>query len=83
MGADILVAGKMAIVNGGKTLSGTSVRCPDLRAGAALVIAAMAAEGETEVTNLRCIDRGYDEFDDKLRALGAKIRRVESETPDL
>lgn len=81
MGADIVVNGKMAIVNGGKTLSGTSVRCPDLRAGAALVIAAMVAEGETEVTNLRCIDRGYDEFDEKLRALGAKIRRVRSENP--
>ena len=77
MGADIVVNGKMAIVNGGKTLSGTSVRCPDLRAGAALVIAGLAAEGVTYVEHIHFIERGYEGIIRKLTALGANIRRVD------
>ena len=80
MGADIMVAGKMAIINGGRRLKGAQVRCPDLRAGAALVIAGLAADGTTEVTNLRCIERGYDSFESKLSSLGAKITKVQDET---
>lgn len=83
MGADIRVSGKTAVINGGKQLKGCPVRCPDLRAGAALVIAGLAAEGKTEVSNIRCIDRGYDSLEEKLRALGACIRRVEDDDPDL
>lgn len=77
MGADITVAGKMAIVNGKRHFKGTSVCCPDLRAGAALVIAALAAAGETDIHHVQYIDRGYDHIEIKLRHLGADIRREE------
>jgi len=73
MGADIRIEGHHALVKGVDVLSGAPVRCPDLRAGAALVLAGLAAEGETEVTDTHHIERGYEGFVDKLAALGADI----------
>lgn len=77
LGADIKVAGHHAVVNGGKVLSGATVCCPDLRAGAALVLAGLVAEGCTEVRDIYHIDRGYERFDEKLRSLGADVERIE------
>ena len=77
MGADILINGKTAIVTGKDKLSGAVVRAHDLRAGAALVIAGLAAEGTTEVENIHFIERGYERIVEKLQALGADIQRVE------
>ena len=77
MGADILINGKTAIVTGKDKLSGAVVRAHDLRAGAALVIAGLAAEGTTEVENIHFIERGYERTVEKLQALGADIQRVE------
>ncbi|MBQ8319607.1 MAG: UDP-N-acetylglucosamine 1-carboxyvinyltransferase [Clostridia bacterium] len=75
MGADITVRGKTAVVRGVERLHGASVTAGDLRGGAALVLAALKAEGKTTVLDLSHIDRGYGEFERKLRLLGAKIRR--------
>lgn len=77
MGAEINVEGKTLIIEGKKKLFGAPVRCPDLRAGAALVIAALAAEGTTEIYDIKYIDRGYEDFENKLRQLGASIIREE------
>ena len=77
MGADILINGKTAIVTGNEKLVGTTVRAHDLRAGAALVIAGLTAEGATTVENIHFIERGYERLVEKLTALGADIRRVE------
>ena len=77
MGADILINGKTAIVTGKDKLSGAVVRAHDLRAGAALVIAGLAAEGTTEVENIHFIERGYERIVEKLQDLGADIKRVE------
>ena len=77
MGADIQINGKTAIVTGTESLSGTTVFAHDLRAGAALVIAGLAAEGTTCVENIHYVERGYEDIVDKLTALGADIRRVE------
>ncbi len=79
MGADIHQDRNHAIVKGVKKLTGTTLRACDLRAGAGLVVAALMAEGVSEVTNLHHIDRGYEHFDAKLRALGAKIVRLNNE----
>lgn len=76
MGADIKVEGHVAIVKGIKKLSGAYVEASDLRAGAALVTAGLAADGITMVGNLYHIDRGYESFERKLRELGADILRV-------
>ena len=76
MGADIEVRGRTAFVRGVKKLHGARVVAGDLRGGAALVIAALSAEGESEVLDLSHIDRGYADFRGKLRKLGADIRRV-------
>ncbi len=76
MGANIKVEGHCAVVEGVDHLTGTTVAATDLRAGAALVLAGLAAEGETEVTDIYHIDRGYENLDGKLRALGANIERV-------
>ena len=76
MGANIKVEGNVAIIHGVKKLKGVSVNAPDLRAGAALVIAALAAEGHSEVHEIKYILRGYENFDSKLRALGAEIEMV-------
>lgn len=75
LGANIKVAGKVAVVEGVARLSGASVECTDLRGGAALVVAALAAWGETEIDKIYHIDRGYDRFEENLCALGAKIKR--------
>ena len=77
MGADILIKEKTAIVTGMPRLRGTTVRARDLRAGAALVIAGLSAEGTTYVENIHFIERGYENIIEKLQSLGAKIRVVE------
>lgn len=79
MGASIKVEGNTAIIDGVSGLSGARVSAPDLRAGAALVIAGLAAEGVTIVDDIVYIQRGYENFEDKLRNLGAEIERVSSE----
>lgn len=75
MGADIRTEGHHAVIRGVRELQAAPVRAPDLRAGAALVVAALAANGTTEVTGLDYIDRGYEAFEQKLTALGAVIAR--------
>ena len=77
MGADILINGKTAIVSGTEKLRGATVRAKDLRAGAALVIAGLAAEGTSYVENITFIERGYERIIEKLTALGANIKRIE------
>ena len=77
LGADIEIEGPSAIVKGGKPLSGAPVMASDLRASAALVIAGLAARGTTQVNRVYHIDRGYEHLDGKLRALGARIERIE------
>jgi UDP-N-acetylglucosamine 1-carboxyvinyltransferase len=79
MGADIRVAGRIAIVKGVKKLTGAVVEASDLRAGAALVLAGMAAEGVTVVENIFHIDRGYYRLEEKYNVLGANIIRVSGE----
>jgi UDP-N-acetylglucosamine 1-carboxyvinyltransferase len=76
MGADIKVEGHHAVIKGVAKLSGAPVRAFDLRAGAAVVIAGLAAEGTTEVSDIHHIQRGYSDMEGKLRALGADIRQV-------
>ena len=78
MGADIMLAGHVAIVTGGGQLTGAKVTARDLRAGAAMVLAGLAAAGETEVTDISKIERGYENFVYKMRKLGADISRVEN-----
>ena len=77
MGAGIEINGKTASITGVETLRGTVVQAHDLRAGAALVLAGLAAEGETTVENIHYIERGYEDLIGKLTALGAHIHRVE------
>ena len=77
MGAQIRVDGRTATVEGGRTLTGAAVRATDLRAGAAMVLAGLVADGETRVGYIHHIDRGYDDLVAKLVALGADIRRTE------
>lgn len=76
LGAEIRVDGNHAVVTGGRSLTGAIVQCPDLRAGAALAIAGLAAEGSTELREVYHIDRGYERFEQKLQALGADVERV-------
>jgi UDP-N-acetylglucosamine 1-carboxyvinyltransferase len=75
----VAIEGPSAIVKGGKPLSGAPVMASDLRASAALVIAGLAAKGETQVHRIYHLDRGYERMEDKLRKLGAKIERVDGE----
>ena len=77
MGADIRVSGRVAVVTGTEALHGAPVRCTDLRGGAALCVAALAAEGETSVREIGHIDRGYADIAGDLRRLGADIVRTE------
>ncbi|MBQ4529926.1 MAG: UDP-N-acetylglucosamine 1-carboxyvinyltransferase [Lachnospiraceae bacterium] len=79
MGGDIKVEGNTAIINGVSKYTGARVSAPDLRAGAALVIAGLAAEGITVVDDIVYIQRGYECFEEKLRGLGAQIEKVSSE----
>ncbi len=76
MGADIRTEGHHAVVRGVERLSGAPVRAHDIRAGAALVVAALGADGETVVADAHHIDRGYERLDEKLRAIGVDIERV-------
>lgn len=77
MGADITIEGKTATVNGVAGLHGATVQSHDLRAGAALIAAALAAEGETIVENLGIVDRGYWKIAEKLKAIGGEVQRIE------
>lgn len=79
MGADIKVEGNTAIITGVSGYTGASVSAPDLRAGAALVIAGLAAEGVTIVDDIKYIERGYEDFNLKLKRLGAQIEKVTTE----
>ncbi len=79
MGANIQVDGRVAVIEGVENLSGATVWATDLRAGAAMVIAGLVANGTTTVENIQLIDRGYENIKDKLKALGADIERI---TPD-
>jgi UDP-N-acetylglucosamine 1-carboxyvinyltransferase len=82
MGAQIeILNSHQALIIGPTTLRGHTVASNDIRAGAAMVIAALCAEGETTITDVRYIERGYDHLDDKLRSLGANITKVELEDP--
>ncbi len=76
LGAKITVEGRVAIIEGVKELSGATVEATDLRAGAAMIIAALNARGETVIGEVKYIDRGYEEVENKFLALGADIRRV-------
>ncbi len=80
MGADIRVAGRVAVVSGVERLHGASVRCTDLRGGAALVLAGLCAEGTTRISAVEHIDRGYEHIERSLGALGAQIIRTEETT---
>ena len=73
MGAKIKIEGKTAVVKGARKLNGAKVKSTDLRGGAALVVAGLAAKGKTEVTNIEYVLRGYENLDKKLQKLGAKI----------
>ena len=76
MGAQVVTAGQTAVINGPTELVGSVVRALDLRAGAALVLAGLAAKGTTEVWDIYHLDRGYEAIEQKLSALGADIQRV-------
>ena len=78
MGASVKVEGNTAIIDGVKELTGATVSAPDLRAGAALVIAGLAADGFTVVEQIEYIERGYENFEEKMRELGATIEKVDS-----
>ena len=77
MGAKIQVDDRAAVVEGVDHLTGAPIQAYDLRAGAALVIAALAAQGRSEISNVQYIERGYEDIVSKLRAIGADIRAVE------
>ena len=77
MGANIRVEGKIAIVDGVEKLVGSHVRATDLRAGAAMIIAGLMAEGTTEISDIYHIDRGYENFEAKFVSLGGQIERIQ------
>jgi UDP-N-acetylglucosamine 1-carboxyvinyltransferase len=79
LGADAAIEGNIAIIKGVPHLSGAPVMASDLRASAGLVLAGLAAEGDTDVKRVYHLDRGYEHIDTKLRELGASIERVEDE----
>lgn len=83
MNGDIKIEGRSVIINGPVQLQGAEVAATDLRAGAALVLAGLVAEGHTRVTELKHIDRGYVNFHQKLAAIGADIERVNDESADV
>jgi UDP-N-acetylglucosamine 1-carboxyvinyltransferase len=84
MGADVRVAmdNNTALVKGGTPLSGAPVEAPDIRAGAGLVLAGLAASGETEIIGLEYIDRGYERLEEALSALGAQVQRSSGIIPE-
>lgn len=77
MGADIKVEGNMAIINGVDNLMGAAISAPDLRAGAALVLAGLVADGYTILDQIAYIERGYEHFEEKLTALGASMKKID------
>jgi UDP-N-acetylglucosamine 1-carboxyvinyltransferase len=79
LGADVTIADNVAIINGAKHLSGATVMSSDLRASAALILAALVAEGRTEVLRVYHLDRGYEAIEKKLEGLGANVKRVKTE----
>ena len=81
MGADIRTEGHHAVIRGVERLSAAPVRALDIRAGAAVVIAALLADGTTEISNVYHVDRGYEGIESKLTALGATVRRTQERTP--
>ena len=83
MGANIKIDGRNAIVEGVSRLTGCKVKATDLRAGAALIIAALAAEGQTEITELQYIDRGYEDLIEKFQTIGADIVRISDGTTEI
>ena len=82
-GGELQVDGRVAVIEGVEYLTGAPVQACDLRAGAALVIAGLAARGVTELTQVQFIERGYEDIIGKLRALGADIRAVEEPDEDV
>lgn len=76
MGADIKIEGHTAVIEGVKTLTGAPVKATDLRAGAALILAATVAQGQTEISCIHHIDRGYDKIEKKLKNIGVDIKRI-------
>ena len=78
MGADISVDGKVAVIEGTGHLMGAPVKATDLRAGVAMIIAGLAASGTTEIEDIHHIERGYEDIEVKLRALGADIKKIHS-----
>ena len=78
LGADVRTSGHHAVVRGVPRLSGAPVRAHDIRAGAAMVVAGLAAEGETVISGVHHIDRGYDDLVGRLQGVGASIERVQS-----
>ena len=83
MGADIRTEGHHAVIRGVERLSAAPVRALDIRAGAAMVIASLGADGMTEIENLYHVDRGYQDLESKLLGLGAQVRREHEHTPAL
>ncbi len=77
MGASIQVEGKLAIIDGVDKLVGSHVKATDLRAGAAMIIAGLMADGVTEITDIYHIDRGYENFEQKFISLGGDIKRIQ------
>ena len=83
MGADVRTEGHHAVIRGVERLSSAPVRALDIRGGAAMTIAALVADGVTEIADLYHVDRGYEDFEAKLTALGAEVRRERELSPAL
>ena len=81
MGAEISVDGKLAVIEGVEQLKGAPVKATDLRAGAAMIIAALGAKGKTQIEDIRHIERGYEDVVEKFAAIGADIKKVRSDDP--
>jgi len=79
MGANIKLEGRIAIIKGVKKLKGANICAKDLRGGAALIMAGLVADGETQITGLKHVDRGYEDIEEKLTGIGASIVRVQSD----
>ena len=76
MGASIKVEGNVAIIEGVEGFTGAAITAPDLRAGAALVVAGLVAEGYTTIDSIHLIERGYEDFEGKMTALGASMEKI-------
>ena len=76
MGANLIIQGNTVVVTGVEYLSGAKVMATDIRAGAGLILAALRAKGETEISRIYHVERGYEHIEKKLSSLGASIRRV-------